>query len=130
MSNPQFIRTITVLPVNDIQKCYEWYGQVLGLKTVYLHEGEHESEPTNYAVLERDGIQIHLILDELPKYGDVWTKAGTGYLYLKVNNVKEIYESAKSSGATVSRELQKEPWGATAFNLTDPSGNSVHVEEE
>ena len=129
MNQQQFVKTTTILPVDNIEKCCKWYKQTLGLKTTYLHEGENENEATNYAILERDGVEIHLILDELPQYGEVWTKAGTGYLYLKVSNIEGMYQEVKFSGATVARELQKENWGAIGFNLIDPSGNAVHVEQ-
>lgn len=129
MEQKQFINTIIVLTVDDIAKCCGWYGETLGLKTVYLHEGENENEVTNYAVLKRDGVEIHLILDELPQHGETWTKAGTGYLYLKVKDIEGIFQQVKSSGATITRDLQKENWGAMGFNLTDPSGNSVHLEQ-
>ena len=130
MSEQQFIRTVTVLPVSDITQACEWYQRALGLETVYLHEGVQEGEVTNYAVLERDGVQVHLILDEPPPYRASWTRAGTGYLYLKVRDVDATYKEVESAGVEIARGLETENWGARGFNLTDPSGNAVHVEQE
>ena len=42
MSDRQFLRTMTVLPVSDIRAAAEWYGQALAMETVYLHEGAQE----------------------------------------------------------------------------------------
>jgi uncharacterized glyoxalase superfamily protein PhnB len=128
MSEPQFLRTILVLPVADIEKSTEWYKHALGFKTVYLHEGDHEDEATNYAILERDNAQVHLILDE-PPHDLAWTKAGTGYLYLIVRNVDEVFDEVKSRGVEITRGLQTENWGARGFNLLDPSGNAIHIEQ-
>ena len=32
-------------------------------------------------------------------------------------------------GIPIARQLQKENWPAHGFNLKDPSGNDVHIEE-
>ena len=97
--------------------------------TTYLHEGDEEGEATNYAVLERDAATFHLILDESPQHAASWTKAGSGYLYLLVSDIEAEYAGVKSRGVQIARELRIELWGAKAFNLRDPSGNEVHVEE-
>ena len=130
MTEHQFIRAITVLPVKDIAESTRWYEDSLGLRTCYLHEGSTEDEATNYAILARDGLEVHLVLDEPPPYGTSWTKAGTGYLYLKVQDIDSMYEEVCSRHVPVAGPLQTENWGARGFNLTDPSGNSIHIEQE
>ena len=129
MRENQFLRTITVLPVNDINESLQWFKTALGMEAVYRHEGAHEGEATNYAVMARDGVQVHLILDEPPPYASPWTKAGVGYLYLKVRDVDAMYEATVSKGVAITRALQTENWGARGFNLTDPSGNAIHIEQ-
>ena len=130
MGDPQFLRTITVLPVSDIVSSAAWYQQALGFETVYLHEGDHKDEPTNCAVLRRGGLTVDLILDEPPPYEEAWTKSGTGYLYLIVRNVDEVFAEVQSRGIAITRGLQIENWGDKGFNLTDPSGNAIHIEQE
>lgn len=129
MTKGPFLETITVLPVHDIAAAADWYGRVLGMRTVYLHEGEHPGEATNYATVERDGVPVHLILDEPPPHDTSWTKAGTGYLYLKVRDVDALFGEVIAAGAVVDRGLQEENWGPRGFNLRDASGNAVHVEQ-
>ena len=129
-SASQFMRTVTVLPVSDIEQSVPWYEQTLGLETVYLHEGDEPGEATNYAILRRDNVAVHLILDEPPPHQAAWTKAGSGYLYLFVRDVDALYSEVQSRGVQITRELQTEIWGARGFNLTDPSGNSIHIELE
>ena len=125
----QTIGTITVLPVSSIEESAKWYELTFGFCTTFLNEGDEDGEATNYAILKRDEVTFHLILDESPDHGASWTKAGSGYLYLLVSDVKKEYDDVKSRGAKVSRELQVENWGATGFNLRDPSGNEIHVEQ-
>ena len=64
MGDPQFFRTITVMPVSDIDPSATWYQQTLRFETVYLHEGDQEDEPTNFAVFRREGLTVDLILDD------------------------------------------------------------------
>ena len=130
MVEGQIARTISVLPVNDIAAATAWYAAALDFEAVYLHEGEHQGEESNYAVLVRDGVEVHLILDEPPPHGRPWTKSGTGYLYLKVCDVDAVYQEAQAREIPLASALRTESWGARAFDLVDPSGNEVHIEEE
>jgi uncharacterized glyoxalase superfamily protein PhnB len=129
MDAPQVLGAIVVLPVDNIARATEWYGRVLGFETVYLHEGTKVGEVTNYAIMVRDGVAVHLILDEPPPHDRPWTKAGTGYLYLQVRNVDEVFAEVAAGGGKVRRGVQTESWGARSFNLTDPSGNDIHIEQ-
>lgn len=123
------LRTITVLPVRNIEEATEWYREALGFITIYLHEGDEPEEATNYAILQRDEITFSLILDESPEHDSAWTKAGTGYLYLIVSDVESEYADVLSRGVEFTRKLQLENWGVKGFNLKDPSGNAIHIEQ-
>jgi uncharacterized glyoxalase superfamily protein PhnB len=121
-----FSRTLTVLPVTDVQAAAGWYADVLGFQTIFLKSGE---EPANYAVLQRGGLQVHLILDENPSIR-MWTNAGTAYLYLKTTNIEMAYEEIKAKPVQLKQALEKAPWGLLGFLLSDPDGNEIRVEEE
>lgn len=119
--------SITVLPVDDIEMARMWYREILGFETLFLNTADEPGEVTNYAVLKRDAVLLHLILDERSREFP-WAKSGTGYLYLRVRDAEEFENEVKSRGAVPSRGLQVEPWGNPAFNLIDPGGNSIHIE--
>lgn len=121
-----FSRTITVLPVADVLAAAAWYADVLGFETIFLKSGK---EPANYAVLQRGGLQVHLILDENPSNRS-WTNAGTAYLYLKSTNIELAYEEIKAKPVHLKQDLAEAPWGLLGFLLTDPDGNEIRVEEE
>lgn len=129
MNQSQFLQVILVLPVSDIHAATAWYKQTLRFETVYVHQGESDEEANNYAILQRDAVSIHLILDEGYSDNHPWTKAGTGYLYLQVEDVDQIYSEVKTTGVEICRDLQTENWGAKGFNLKDPSGNEIHIEQ-
>jgi catechol 2,3-dioxygenase-like lactoylglutathione lyase family enzyme len=129
MPDPQFLKTMTILPVNDISKSTAWYEYALGFKTVFIHGSGQRGEVedfTNYAILQRDAVEVHLILDE---GGPVWTRAGTGHLSLTVRDVDAVYAEVKGKSVSIARELQRENWPARGFNLADPSGNEIHIEQ-
>lgn len=126
MPDAIFSRTITVLPVTDVEAATDWYAAVLGFATIFLKSGE---EPANYAVLQQGGLQVHLILDENPSYRS-WTNAGTAYLYLKSTNIELAYEEIKAKPVQLKQGLERAPWGLLGFLLTDPDGNEIRVEEE
>jgi len=129
MSDPQFLKATVVIPVSDIYDTTAWYERVLGFQARYIHgkgrPGETE-DFANYAIMSRDGVEVHFIMDE---DGPVWTRSGTGYLYLTVRNVEEVYAGVESQGIVITRGLQRENWPAHGFNLNDPSGNEVHIEQ-
>jgi catechol 2,3-dioxygenase-like lactoylglutathione lyase family enzyme len=129
MSDVQFLRTTIVLPVADIYDTTAWYKRALGFETRYIHGSGRRGESedfANYAIMTRDAVGVHFILDE---GGPVWTRSGTGYLYLLVRDVDTVHADVKSRGIPIARELQHENWPARGFNLKDPSGNEIHIEQ-
>lgn len=129
MTATQFLKTTIILPVNDIYVTIAWYEQTFGFQSLYLHGSGRRGEVedfANYAIMSRDAVEIHFILDE---DGPVWTRAGTGYLSITVRDVDGVYAEVRSRNVPLARELQRENWPARGFNLEDPSGNEVHIEQ-
>ena len=129
MIPPRFVRAVLVLPVRDLKQARAWYHNALGFETVYLHQDPVDDPEGNYAILRREGAEVHLILDEPPR-DHPWKTAGTGYLFLIVRGVDAVYAQVQARGVPITREMRKESWGARAFQLTDPSGNSILVAED
>ena len=84
----------------------------------------------NYAIMVRDGVEVHPILDEPPLSAATWTKAGTGYLYLKVHDIERVYREVWSRGIEIENDLETASWGAKGFEIRDCSGNLIRIEEE
>ena len=126
---PQFVKTSIILPVRDIYDTTAWYEKTLGMQTQYIHGSGRRGESrefANFAIMSRDDVAVSFILDE---GGPVWTRAGTGYLSLTVRDVDSIYAEVKSRGVPIAEELAKLNWPARGFNIVDPSGNVVHIEQ-
>jgi len=128
MSEAAFVRAVLVLPVSDMKQTRAWYAGVLGFETAYLHDDPADDPEGNHAILRRDGAEVHLILDEPPREHP-WTTAGTGYLFLIVQEVDALFQQVQSTGVKITRGIELESWGARAFQLTDPSGNLILVAE-
>jgi uncharacterized glyoxalase superfamily protein PhnB len=129
VSESSFVRAVLVLPVADMKQARAWYANALDFKTVYLHDDPAEDPDGNYAILRRDGAEVHLILDEPPR-DHPWTSAGTGYLFLIVRGVDAVCQQVRAKGVRATRDIRQESWGARAFQLTDPSGNLILVAED
>lgn len=132
MSATQFISAQLVLPIRNMPESCAWYVRALDFEVVFLNTDPEDDPDGNYAILRRDAAEVHLILDELPP-GEArehpWTMAGTGYLFLTVRGVDEVYAQVQARGISLTRPMETEAWGARAFRLTDPSGNLILVAE-
>jgi len=129
MPDPQFLKTSIILPVADIHQTIAWFEHALDFQTRCIHGSGRRGEAedfANCAIMARDAVEVHFIMDE---GGPFWTRAGTGHLGLTVRDVDSVYAQVKLRGMAIARELRKENWPARGFDLTDPSGNEVHVEQ-
>lgn len=114
MSDPQFLSTILILPVQDIDDTVAWYERALDLQTQRIFGSGRRGETedfANYAIMRRDAVEVHFILDE---GGPVWTRAGTGYLFLTVRDVDREHAQVTSRGIPLLRGLAVQNWGARA----------------
>lgn len=103
------------LSVSNMATATAFYQQVLGFSVAYSNEA--------YAVVERDGVALHLSLDGA---GD---KAGRGFCYLMVQGVDLLYQSCCTNGALIARPLEDSPYGMRDFNLSDPDSNTLLIGE-
>ena len=129
MPHPQFLKTTIILPVSDIYDTTDWFKKTLAFEARYIHGSGRRGEAdefANYAIMARDAVEVHFILDE---GGALWTRAGTGHLSLTVRDVDTLYAEIKSRNIPIARELKQENWPARGFTLKDPSGNEVHIEQ-
>ena len=128
----QFVSAQLVLPVRNLPESCGWYTRALDFEVVFLNTDPEDDPDGNYAILRRDSAELHLILDDIAPGQErehPWTTAGTGYLFLIVRGVDEVYEQVQSRGIAITRPMETEAWGARAFRLKDPSGNLILVAE-
>jgi hypothetical protein len=99
--------------VGDLEQALAFYGQ-LGFATTYQDEG--------FAIVERDGIDLHLNpSEEPPKSHSV--------CWIGVTNIEALYQEYLPTNA-ISSPLVAQPWGLKEFSIRDPFRNLILFAEE
>jgi len=101
------------LIAKDVVKTAEWYRENLGFTILRLYS---ETNP-EYALLERDGVEIHLTK------GEVLPKDNDNMLYIRVSGIDELYaECVKRRLVHPNGPLQLKPWRQREFSVLDRNG--------
>jgi len=74
----------------------------------------------SYAIVERDGMAIHLFVGEAGK--------GTG-LHLFTDQIEALHGELQDRGAHISQAIEDKPWGNRDFRVLDPAGNELKFTE-
>jgi uncharacterized glyoxalase superfamily protein PhnB len=65
-----------------------------------------------------------------PDGGDRWgAHAGTGFVFLAVDDAAATFERAQAAGAELTSALEARDYGGREFSLRDPEGNRWSVGE-
>jgi predicted enzyme related to lactoylglutathione lyase len=103
------------LPVDDVRRSLEFYGERLGLETLH-DEGE-------WAELDANGLRIGLNAREEPR-----GSGGAIIAFQPQTGLDEAIEELRSSGVEIAGDVSEHPWGRVA-TLKDPDGNDVQLYE-
>ena len=109
----------TVFLVGNIEPTMEWYKR-LGFKSEYY--------PPGFAILSRDEIQI--LLQQQPDYvapDDPGRRECQGWnLYIITDDVRTLYnEYSTLPGVKISRQLCRQDYGMTEFDVMDLNGHRL-----
>jgi predicted enzyme related to lactoylglutathione lyase len=113
--NVKFCAAATVFVVDDIGRASSYYRDVLGFKIAFTY-----GEPPGYCGVERDNVIIHLFSSAGAK-----GPAGSGRVYIFVDDVDAYHGEVKAKGALKVVEPKDYPYGMRDFDLVDPDGNRV-----
>ena len=97
----------TILAVNDLQRSLDFYTQQLGFTCTYTWE-----KPISYAVLKRDGVSIHLALQD---HEVVVPKNVMCYMFCK--NVEVMFEELQFRRVHFEEMLNQADYGIKALAL-------------
>src|SRR5579884_2762333 len=104
------------VPVSDMQASLDYYQQQLGFEVAMI-------TPTrDYAIVERDGVAIHLF----HAASNTYAPAG---LHIFTPDLDELYAEFQTRGAHVHQPITSKPWGNRDFRVTDHSGNELKFTE-
>jgi uncharacterized glyoxalase superfamily protein PhnB len=102
------------LPVSNIRQAIEYYEQKLGFRAAM--------EMPDYAIMERDGIAIHLFRADTPGHSPVG-------IHIFTHELDELHDELQNRGVRLSQEIVRKPWGNRDFRVNDNSGNKIKFTE-
>jgi uncharacterized glyoxalase superfamily protein PhnB len=76
----------------------------------------------DYAIVERDGVALHLFEDRLHR------SAPTG-IHLFTPSLDELYEEFAARGLRFTQKIERKPWGNRDFRIKDEFGNELKFTE-
>ena len=104
------------IPVIDLKKALDYYREKLGFELAAL------SPTKDYAVVERDGIAIHLF----ERTASPFEPAG---VHVFTHQLEELQTELRRRGATICQEITCQPWGNRDFRVEDCAGNILKFTE-
>ena len=109
------------LPAANLPAALEYYEQKLGFRVAM------QMPANDYAIVERDGVAIHLFQDVSAKNGDAGHSPVGVHVFTP--DLDEMYTEFQRSGAHLTQGIERKPWGNLDFRLHDPSGNELKFTE-
>lgn len=107
-------RVAPELPVHDMQRALTFYEQKLGFEIAVRIPG--------YAIVERDGVAMHLFQNGATEHRPVGVHIFTA-------DLEELCAELRQRGAHLSQEIERKPWGNRDFRIEDESGNELKFTE-
>lgn len=102
------------LPAADMRTSIRYYVERLGFNLALEMEG--------YAIVERDGVAIHLFDDVNQEH----TPVG---VHIFTRDLDELFAEFDARGAKVAQPIEAKPWGNREFRLLDAFGNELKFTE-
>lgn len=116
---------IPVLFVADVSRSAEFFRDTLGFAVDFLH-----GRPAFYGAVSRDGATLHLRFVHEPVItAELREREALLAAFLRVENVKALFEEYKRNEAPLVGTLHKEAWGGPTFTVRDPDGNRLCFSE-
>ena len=109
----QFIRSAPVFPVDDATKTADYYKNTLGFDIRVLF-----GDPAFYAVVQREGVRIHLSERE-----DTRRKIEPCSVYIFVCDIDNIYEEFRGKGVEMFSPPENQSYGMREFEMSDINGH-------
>ena len=121
----KLIGTAPQLVVTNVVKTAEYYREVLGFNII-----GYALDPPVYAMLERDGFQIHFgKSDSNAVSSNENLRKGTADFIIWVPEIDRFYEEVKSRNAEITEGIVKRVYGSREFTIRDCDGHKILVSD-
>ena len=104
------------LPVENMEAAIEYYVGRLGFEIAA------RLPDSDYAILERDDVALHLFEAQAGTHTPV-------AIHAFASGLDELHAELTDRGALVTRGIVRQPWGNREFRVTDPTGNMIKFTE-
>ena len=113
---PQLVRVAPEIPVADLDTALAYYVEKLGFEVAMT------LPERDYAIVERDGVALHLFLDKDKIHS-------CSSLHIFTEGLEELFAEIQERGVGILQEIVRKPWGNRDFRVSDPSGNEIKFSE-
>lgn len=111
---PKLTRIAPELPASGLEKAVTWYERKLGFE-VALRMPQNE-----YAIVERDGVAIHLFADH--------AKRSPVGMHIFTPDLEQLF-SVEDQRRRIAQAIEQKPWGTREFRVRDEFGNELKFTE-
>lgn len=108
------------LVVEDVVKTAEYYRDTLGFSVL-----SYFAEPPVYAIVQRDGVEIHFGRAENGTISNQKVRSGSFDLYIWVSDIDAVFEELKSAGAVILEGPVKRVYNSTEVIVNDCNGYAL-----
>jgi len=112
----RLLRIAPELPAINLKTALAYYEHKLGFRVAMI------TPAGDYAIVERDGIAIHLFQDASRKQSPVG-------IHLFTNELEGLRDDLIERGARLSQDILRKPWGNRDFRVRDDFGNELKFTE-
>jgi catechol 2,3-dioxygenase-like lactoylglutathione lyase family enzyme len=111
---PILLRIAPELPVSDLPASIKFYEGKLGFRNVMTMP--------DYAIVERDGVAVHL-------FQTAGAKHSPQSIHVFTDGLDELHAEMRQRGTCLSQEIVRKPWGNRDFRVQDAFGNEIKFTE-
>lgn len=113
---------IPQLPSGDIEKTAHFFQTKLSFDiAAKFPEYKH-------LIVRRGAAEIHFWQADTEE--EAKTIGSQSSCYIRVENIRPLFEELKRSGAPFQYELTEQPWGMLEMQIDDPYGNAIRFGEQ
>jgi uncharacterized glyoxalase superfamily protein PhnB len=107
-------RVAPEIPVGNLRQSLAYYTEKLGFEVA--------TSDADYAIVERDGVALHL-------FEDAERAHSPSALHIFTDGLDELHAELEARGARISQPIARKPWGNRDFRVGDDSGNEIKFTE-
>ncbi len=112
---PRLQRIAPELPASNLPAAILFYER-LGFSLA------SQTPQRDYAIVQRDGIALHLFEDKQHRSAPM-------AVHIFTHDLHELFEEFERGGVRIAQKIERKPWGNRDFRIKDEFGNDLKFTE-